>query len=84
VQAEPKELHRLRGPGGRVLELPLWEWAELDAPRQRVVWAEQGTIRCASVTPEGIGKDCQLFDARPMSFAPIPAPYDDETVFLKS
>ena len=83
VRGEPKELHRLRRPDGTLSELLRWEWAEFDAPRRRLVWAEQGTIRCAPVEPEGVGAVRELFDARPLSFEPLAAPYSDETVFLK-
>lgn len=79
---EPKEQHRLRATDGRVIDLPQWEWADLDAPRRRIVWAEAGSIRCAPLTHDGIGPVRELFDARPMAFEPIPAPYDDETLFV--
>jgi len=35
------------------LDFPTWEWADWD--RNRLVWAEQGCIRAASLGPKGLG-----------------------------
>jgi hypothetical protein len=81
VRAEPHESHQLLGD--TVIDLPEWEWAEYDVPRRRVVWAEQGTIRTARMTSDGLGDSRLLFDARPMRFEAIAAPYDDETLIVE-
>ncbi len=80
MRAEPHESHQLLGE--TVIDLPEWEWAEVDVPRRRVVWAEQGTLRTAGVTSDGLGEPRLLFDAKPMRFEAIAAPYDDETVIV--
>lgn len=80
IVTNAKESHQLLGPDGAAIALPRWEWAEHDAPRERVVWAEGGMIRCASVGPGGLVEPRVLFDACPMRFESIKAPYDGETV----
>jgi hypothetical protein len=42
------------------LEFPTWEWADWD--RKRLVWAEQGCIRAASLGPKGLGAARTLCD----------------------
>jgi hypothetical protein len=80
---ERSERHRLRGRSGAVIDLPHWEWAEYDAPRRRLVWAAHGAISCAVVDREGLLGERLLFDARPMTFEAIKAPYDSPTRFVR-
>ncbi|MCC6997922.1 MAG: hypothetical protein IT370_25125 [Deltaproteobacteria bacterium] len=75
------EHHQLRAPDGALRALPTWGWAELDRPRSRVVWAEAGVLHAAALGPDGPGTPVQLLDARGMTFEPLRAPYDDDTVF---
>ena len=81
VLAEPREAHELVGPRTTV-DLPDWEWADFDAPRRRIVWAERGTICATTVDQNGLADLRQLFDANPMRFEPIPAPYEDEPIIV--
>lgn len=74
VRSEPHEHHEIHRADGSVDELPAWEWAEIDAQRKRVVWAEAGAIHAAPIRAEGPGKPRLLFDAVPMSFEAIAAP----------
>lgn len=75
VRGEPHELHEIHRTDGSVVELPDWEWADIDAARKRVVWAEAGAIRAAPIKSDGPGKPRVLFDARPMTFEALAAPY---------
>jgi hypothetical protein len=45
---------------GLRLEFLTWEWADWD--RKRLVWAEQGRIRAASLGPKGLGAAPTLHD----------------------
>lgn len=71
--------HALHHDDGDVIECPTWEWADVDAPRQRVVWAEAGTIFAASLGREGLTGQRALLDTNPMTFEAIVAPYDQPT-----
>jgi hypothetical protein len=84
VRSEPSgERHQLLGTDGTTTDLSRWEWAEYDAPRKRVVWAEAGILRAATPHADGLGDPRALFDARAMSFAALKAPYDVETKLMK-
>jgi hypothetical protein len=68
------DTHRLvHRDEGVELDLPDWEWAELD--RQRLVWAERGVLHAAPVTPDGLGAVKQLHDFNAMKFEALSAPY---------
>lgn len=70
------EAHQLVGPDGQVLDRPAWQWAEIDGPRERLLWAEAGSIytaRAVRGAPHGTPR--RLFDANPMRFEAIAAPY---------
>ena len=71
--------HELHDDRGRVIACPGWAWADVDAPRKRVVWAEAGKIFAASLARDGLTDQRELFDACPMTFTPIAAPYDVPT-----
>ena len=74
---EAEESHMLEPPSGPALARPHWLWADVDAPRQRLLWAEHGKIFAASLSPDGPGAPRQLFDSCGMTFEAIKAPYDD-------
>jgi hypothetical protein len=84
VRRESVELHELRHSDGRVIELSSWEWADLDSPRRRLIFAEEGSLYSATIGPDGLGQMRRLFDARPMSFQAIAAPYEEETRVIVS
>jgi hypothetical protein len=75
VRGEAHEHHEIHRTDGTVAELPAWEWADIDAARARVVWAEAGTVRAAPIRAGGPGKPRVLFDAAPMRFEALAAPY---------
>jgi hypothetical protein len=50
---------------GLTLEFPTWEWADWD--RNRLVWAEQGCLRAASVGPRELGSITTLHDFNAMT-----------------
>jgi hypothetical protein len=59
-----------------------WTWADVDAKRNRLLWAEGGVLCSASIKPNGLGTTQQLFDAREMTFEEIAAPYKNRTVIV--
>jgi len=70
------EEHALVRPDGRVVERTSWQWADVDRERERLVWAEAGKIYAARASAqEPHGEPRLLFDANPMSFEAIAAPY---------
>jgi hypothetical protein len=75
------ETHQLATPKGAIVPQPTWEWAEVDEPRQRVVYAEGGLLWAARIGRDGLDEPRPIFDARPMQFEPLVAPYDDVVVF---
>lgn len=83
VETEGIETHRLEHATGKEIERDAWQWADYDEPRSRVIWAEHGVIRAAAIGPDGLGPARDLFDANPMTFEPIKAPYDDDTEFIR-
>jgi hypothetical protein len=72
------DAHQLVAPDGAIHDRVGWEWADVDEPRRRVVWAEAGAIHAAPIGGDGLGSARLLFDARPMKFEPIAAPYNAE------
>jgi hypothetical protein len=76
------EQHELRHDDGQTIAGPGWQWADVDAPRTRVVWAESGKIVAASLARDGLIDQRELFDAGPMTFTPTRAPYDVPTTIV--
>jgi hypothetical protein len=60
---------------GRQIALPDWEWAELDAERDRLVWASCGKLCAGRLDADGVTGATELIDLNPMTFEPIAAPY---------
>ena len=58
---------------GMLIAKPGWEWAERDG--DSVVWAEAGCLYRAKTTPQGLGDAVLIFDANPLQFERIQAPY---------
>jgi hypothetical protein len=66
--------HQLwNGRTGQTIDLPAWEWAELD--RDRVVWAEAGCLFAARVKRAGMGPARRLADFNDLAFERLAAPY---------
>jgi len=66
--------HELENPRiGIRLERNDWEWAERDG--DTVVWAEKGKIYRAVTGASGLEPSTMLFDANPLQFTAIRAPY---------
>ena len=70
----------------RTMPLPSeTDWADIDVwgrweglPKQvRLIWARHGCLYAASITKGGLGEAMLLYDFNPMTFEPLPAPYDD-------
>ena len=59
---------------GGVLPHENWEWADIDGGR--LVWAEKGCIRCATMTEQGLGEPRDLFDCNALAFEERTAPYE--------
>jgi hypothetical protein len=55
------------------LEKKDWEWADRDAGT--VVWAEKGKLYRSEARADGLGPARLLFDANPLQFTAIRAPY---------
>lgn len=55
------------------LDLPEWEWAEVDG--QRLVWADAGKLFSAVVAERGLVAIRELHDFNAMKFEAIEAPY---------
>ena len=69
------EEHTLVARDGTRTERPDWEWADVDAPRRRVVYASGGRLWAAPVTRSGLGDARCLFDATTLQYASLEAPY---------
>jgi hypothetical protein len=54
---------------------PDWEWADYDAPRDRILYAEKGKIFAVKLTQEGLGEPIELFDSTQYGRDPVIAPY---------
>jgi hypothetical protein len=78
VRSEIREEHALLAPSGDTVPLPSWDWADFDAPRARVVWAEAGVVYAARAGGNGLETTRALFDAGPMKFEALKAPYHDQ------
>jgi hypothetical protein len=61
---------------------PAWTWADIDATRKRLLWAEDGVLHGAPIKATGLGKSYEIFDARDMTFEAIAAPYKNKTVIV--
>jgi hypothetical protein len=68
------ERHTLIDPDGVVHDRASWQWADVDAPRDRVVFAEAGRI-CSVPVRHPLRDPKVLFDANGMTFEAIAAPY---------
>jgi len=55
------------------LDLPTWEWADLD--RRRLVWAEQGSLFSGYLGAKGLKDVERLYDFNPLRFERLEAPY---------
>jgi len=58
---------------GQVIDLPTWEWADLDG--DRLIWAEEGRLCRGQVGSNGVKRVKPLHDFNPMTFEPLVAPY---------
>lgn len=68
------DTHRLCSTRGDVaVELPLWEWADIDG--SRLVWAAAGCLYTGKVNREGLGAARLLQDFNDMRFTRRQAPY---------
>lgn len=68
------DTHRLRkDDGSRTLDLPKWEWAELDG--ERLVWIDAGVLHASDITSRGLKDDKTLFDFNSLEFEELKAPY---------
>lgn len=68
------EQHTVRNEKGEVLvDGSDWGWADLDAPRKRIVFAENGLICALSLRRDMLRK--VLFDANAVKYERIVAPY---------
>ncbi|MFZ5557521.1 MAG: hypothetical protein ACOZDY_12520 [Pseudomonadota bacterium] len=66
--------HQLRNARtGETVDLPAWEWAEVD--RGRIVWAEAGVLFAARVERRGLGAALALHDFNGLAFERLEAPY---------
>lgn len=57
------------------IQKPDWEWADYDAPRDRILYAEKGKIFAVKFTKEGLGEPIELFDSTQYGRDPVIAPY---------
>ena len=69
------ETHAVVGPAGATTAHDDWSWADVDAPRARVVFASGGALHAAPLGRFGVGPSWVLFDARDLAFEPLEAPY---------
>lgn len=56
-----------------VLDLPDWEWADVDGAR--LVWVSGGVLYAGRLLPEGLTNTKTLFDFNSLTFKAIKAPY---------
>ena len=56
-----------------MLDLPDWEWADIDG--KRLVWVAAGVLHAAQLTVEGLERETVLFDFNPLVFEQLKAPY---------
>jgi hypothetical protein len=69
------EEHAILTPRGERLDHADWEWADLDADRGRVLFANAGRVHAAPLEGAGAGPPRVLFDAGTLAFEAIEAPY---------
>ncbi len=69
------EEHGVLSPSGGRVEHSDWEWADLDAPRRRVIYASAGCVWAASIDQGGVGAPKLLCDTRSLRFEANSAPY---------
>ncbi len=58
---------------GTRIDLPDWEWADID--RNRAVWSTAGKLFAAQIGEKGPAEQKQLFDFNPLRFVVRTAPY---------
>lgn len=58
---------------GDKIEMANMEWADVD--KNRIVWAEEGKIMSGYVSESGLIDQTTLFDANPLAFTELTAPY---------
>ena len=68
------ERHELIGAFGEVHPRASWVWADVDEPRSRIVYAEEGRIYSVP-TKKPLAEGKLVFDAHGMTFEAIAAPY---------
>jgi hypothetical protein len=68
------QTHELIASDGTVHDRGDWQWADVDRPRKRVVFAEAGRI-CSVPASDPLAEPKVLFDANGMTFEAIKAPY---------
>ncbi|MFT7519902.1 MAG: hypothetical protein ACI9MC_002046 [Kiritimatiellia bacterium] len=70
------EVFELRHPSSRqVIALDDWEWADVDVPRERLVWASQGCMWSGQLASSGLVNVTLLADLNDMRFHRTRAPY---------
>jgi len=74
LEIGPDSVYRLRSPSNNH-EFPKWLWADWDPVGQRVVWTEEGFLRAARIGSASLEETRDLFDANPLRFEEITAPY---------
>ena len=67
------DTHQLVATDGRVIDLPGWEWAEVD--RGSLIWAESGRLFRAMLDGDGLTGITELIDLRAAKFEALAAPY---------
>ena len=67
------EQHTLIAPDGTMHDRAQWQWADVDNPRKRIVFADGGKIWSAP-TSDPLREPRLLFDANGMTFQAIAAP----------
>lgn len=60
-------------PDGKIINLPNWEWAELDG--ENLLWTEKGRLMSASVGNNGLENILEIHNFNEMKFEEIAAPY---------
>ena len=60
---------------GVTIPCPGWEWADVDAARDRLAWAAGGRLFAGKLDLGGLHEIAELRDFNPMTFEPIRAPY---------
>lgn len=74
-QGISNESFSLLPPGGEPIPMPDWEWADHDAPRNRLVWTADCTLFAAPWTRRGLGAPRVLLDTNGFGFETKQAPY---------